>query len=82
MRTRHSAIFSIYNLRIVERHNVRHVDLSDMHVKFSKKKCRTACDNKLSTSNFHVCAARSRHLHNEFKDSFQGDGMDNSNKHC
>ena len=25
--TRHSAIFSIYNLRILGRHNVRHVDL-------------------------------------------------------
>ena len=27
-------------------------------------------------------AARLRHLHNGFKNSFQGDGMDNSNKHC
>ena len=51
------------------------------HVKFSKKKCGTARDDKLSTSNFCARAAHPRHLHNEFKNSFQGDGMDNSNKH-
>ena len=51
------------------------------HVKFSKKKCGTARDDELSTSNFCARAARPRHLHNEFKNSFQGDGMDNSNKH-
>ena len=51
------------------------------HVKFSKKKCGTARGDKLSTSNFCASAARPRHLHNEFKNSFQGDGMDNSNKH-
>ena len=52
------------------------------HVKFSKKKCGTARDDELSTSNFHTSAARSRHMHNEFKNSFQGDVVDNSNKHC
>ena len=35
-----------------------------------------------TTSNFHARAARSRHIHNKFKNSFQGDGMDKSNKHC
>ena len=32
--------------------------------------------------NFHARAARSQHIHNKFKNSFQSDGMDKSNKHC
>ena len=48
---------------------------------FKKKKCGTARDDELSTSNFCARGARPGHLHNEFKNSFQGDGMDNSNKH-
>ena len=34
------------------------------HVKFSKKKCGTARDDKLLLCNFRVRAAHSRHLHN------------------
>ena len=61
--------------------HVDHIEtLADM-LSFQKK-CGKARDDKLSTSNFHARAARLRHLHNGFKNSFQGDGMDNSNKHC
>ena len=60
---------------------VLQMKMSDM-LSFQKKKCRTARNDERSTSNFHTCGACSRHIHNEFKNSFQGDGMDNSNKHC
>ena len=70
------AVFGVSDL---VRHKPVCTATEDRHVKFSKKKCGTARDDELSTSNFWARAAR--HLHNEFKNSFQGDGMDNSNKH-
>ena len=76
----HVQIFTNHRLRIKKRWKTSNWD--HRHVKFSKKKCGTARDDKLSTSNFHARATRLRHLHNGFKKSFQGDGMDNSNKHC
>ena len=49
---------------------------------FQKKNAGQRATTSFQPENFHAPPACSRHLHNEFKNSFQGDVMDNSNKHC
>ena len=52
------------------------------HVKFQKKNAGQRATISFQPAIFTRAQVRLRHLHNGFKNSFQGDGMDNSNKHC